>query len=96
MPEPTFLLRAWANDPLMSLSLLPPKSLLDQKKLELGTSKSQPSLSPRHSRAGESSQALQVQLEDTNKPIIPVPPLEQELSDSDLPTSVVEEIEVSC
>ena len=78
----------------MSLSLLPPKSLLDQKKLELGTSESHPSLSPRHS--GESSRALLVQLEDMNKPIIPVMPLEQELSDSDLPTSVVEEIEVSC
>jgi hypothetical protein len=87
MPEPnTFLLRAFANDPLISMSLQPPKkNQLDQ------TSTSHPlSSHPSHQFQVESN---------TNKPgtsKIPASSLEGEVADdSDLPSSVVEEIEVS-
>lgn len=65
MPEPnSFLLRAWASDPLVSMSLLPKKTQLD------------PKLEPVDSISASS--------------------LEQELevSDYDLPSSVVEELEI--
>jgi hypothetical protein len=92
MPEiNTFLARAWANDPLISMSLLPKKTQLDN--LDHHTTPSQagatslacPQLKPSDS----------AQLEDLIKPKSnAASPLEPEESDSDLPSSVVEEIEV--
>jgi len=89
MPEPNaFLLRAWADDPLMSMSLVPPKKTQsDQSKPGIDTSHpSHPSLQ------------VQLKVEDIVKPVqvvtIPASPLEQEVSDSELPSSLVDEIEV--
>lgn len=78
MPDAnTFLSRAWAYDPLISMSLLPPKNAwLDETKPRLSTSGSYP-----HPSESESPQ-----LEDTNKDL--------EISDLDLPSSEVDEIEV--
>lgn len=73
MPEPnTFLLRALADDPLMSMSLLPNNEL----KLDINTG----------SLVNSGVNLLHASESSFEAPA--------EVSDSDLPSSVVEEIEV--
>jgi hypothetical protein len=92
MPEPnSFLLRAWASDPLISMSLQPKNHQI--KLFRMKTSSTSPLSQP----------FPQLKLEDIKKkpapfPLIPAslpePELEEPESDLDLPSSVVEEIEV--
>jgi hypothetical protein len=82
----SFLLRAWASDPLISMSLKPKP---DQIKLWMNPNTTWSTSPPR-----ELSPKLE--LEDIKKPFPLIPPslLEPEEFDLDLPSSVVEEIEV--
>jgi hypothetical protein len=89
MPEPnSFLLRAWASDPLISMSLKPKP---DQIKLWMNPSTTWSTVTspPRQL-------SPKLELEDIKKPfpLIPASLLEPEEFDLDLPSSVVEEIEV--
>jgi hypothetical protein len=78
----TFLSRALASDPLMTMSLLPRNARLDQTNLKL-TSRPQPS-----------PQLEDIIKPTGNSESIAASPLEPDGSDLDLPSSVFEEIEV--
>jgi hypothetical protein len=89
-PQPTrntFLLRALADDPLMTMSLVPKKTQIDQT--IPSTSESYPPSYPFQVESLED-------FENINKPAILASTMDQEVagSDSDLPSSVVDEIEV--
>ena len=84
---PNFLLRAWAEDPLMSVSLMVPKKPQLDQTVQSSTSHVPTPSHPSLENIKKPSVASQVFS-------IPASRLEQELSDSDLPSSVVDEIEV--
>jgi hypothetical protein len=87
-----FLSRAWADDPLISMSLLPKKALLDQLELQVETSDSD---KPSTSRPGPQPYPQLNLLEDITKPnSTATSPLEPEELDLDLPSSVTEELEI--